>query len=94
MCAVLAVVGLCSLYGTVAPAQGGALVGFQLPRLGRSVNEGGTSVTAGTASVSRFSAVCTSSSSWSVPRADQGRKRRRARLELQRADLDSVRWLL
>ena len=49
--------GYVRLYGTVAPAEVGALVGFQLLRPGRSVNEGGTSVTAGTASVSRFSAV-------------------------------------
>jgi hypothetical protein len=49
--------GYVRLYGTVAPAEVGALVGFQLLRPGKSVNEGGTSVTAGTASVSRFSAV-------------------------------------
>ena len=49
--------GFVRLYGTVAPAEVGALVGFQLLRPGRSVNEGGTSVTAGTSSVSRFSAV-------------------------------------
>ncbi len=49
--------GYVRLYGTVAPAEVGALVGFQLLRPGRSVNEGGTAVTAGTASVSRFSAV-------------------------------------
>jgi hypothetical protein len=49
--------GFVRLYGTVAPAEVGALVGFQLLRPGKSVNEGGTAVTAGTASVSRFSAV-------------------------------------
>jgi hypothetical protein len=49
--------GFVRLYGTVAPAEVGALVGFQLLHPGRSVNEGGTAVTAGTASVSRFSAV-------------------------------------
>jgi len=49
--------GFVRLFGTVAPAEVGALVGFQLLRPGRSVNEGGTAVTAGTASVSRFSAV-------------------------------------
>ncbi len=49
--------GFVRLYGTVAPAEAGALVGFQLLRPGKSVNEGGTSVTAGTSSVSRFSAV-------------------------------------
>ena len=49
--------GFVRLYGTVAPAEIGALVGFQLLRPGRSVNEGGTAVTAGTASVSRFSSV-------------------------------------
>jgi len=46
------------LYGTVAPAEVGALVGFQLLVPGhRSVNEGGTSVKAGTTTVSRFSRV-------------------------------------
>lgn len=45
------------LYGTVAPAEVGALVGFQLLRPGRSVNKGGTVVKAGTATVSRFSRV-------------------------------------
>jgi len=45
------------LYGTVAPAEVGALVGFQLLRPGGSVNEGGTVVKAGTATVSRFSRV-------------------------------------
>jgi hypothetical protein len=49
--------GYVRLYGTVAPAEVGALVGFQLLRPGKSVNEGGTAVTAGTASVSRFRAV-------------------------------------
>jgi hypothetical protein len=49
--------GYVRLYGTVAPAEVGALVGFQLLRPGRSVNEGGTAVTAGTSTVSRFSAV-------------------------------------
>ncbi len=49
--------GYVRLYGTVAPAEVGALVGFQLLRPGKSVNEGGTSVTAGSSIVSRFSAV-------------------------------------
>jgi hypothetical protein len=50
--------GLVRLYGTVAPAEAGALVGFQLLVPGhRSVNEGGTSVKAGTATVSSFSRV-------------------------------------
>ena len=49
--------GFVRLYGTVAPAEVGALVGFQLLRPGKSVNEGGTAVTAGNASVSRFRAV-------------------------------------
>jgi len=50
--------GFVRLYGTVAPAEVGALVGFQLLRPGhRSVNEGGTSVKAGTATVSSFSRV-------------------------------------
>jgi len=46
------------LYGTVAPAEVGALVGFQLLVAGhKSVNEGGTVVKAGTPTVSRFSRV-------------------------------------
>ena len=45
------------LYGTVAPAEVGALVGFQLLTPGRSTNEGGTVVKAGTPTVSRFSRV-------------------------------------
>ncbi len=49
--------GFVRLYGDVAPAEVGALVGFQLLTPGRSVNEGGTVVKAGTASVSRFSRV-------------------------------------
>jgi hypothetical protein len=50
--------GFVRLYGTVAPAEVGALVGFQLLRPGhKSVNEGGTSVKAGTAAVSSFSRV-------------------------------------
>jgi len=49
--------GYARLYGTVAPAEVGALVGFQLLRPQRSVNKGGTVVKAGTATVSRFSRV-------------------------------------
>jgi hypothetical protein len=50
--------GFVRLYGTVAPAEVGALVGFQLLKPGhRSVNEGGTSLKAGSASVSTFSRV-------------------------------------
>jgi hypothetical protein len=49
--------GFVRLYGTVAPAEVGALVGFQLLRPGKSVNEGGTVVKTGTATVSRFSRV-------------------------------------
>jgi hypothetical protein len=50
--------GFVRLYGTVAPAEVGALVGFQLLEPGhRSVNEGGTGVKAGTADVSSFSRV-------------------------------------
>jgi len=49
--------GFVRLYGDVAPAEVGALVGFQLLTPGKSINEGGTAVRAGTASVSRFSAV-------------------------------------
>jgi hypothetical protein len=46
------------MYGTVAPAEAGALVGFQLLRPGRgSVNVGGTVVHSGTPTVSRFSTV-------------------------------------
>ena len=49
--------GYVRLYGTVAPAEVGALVGFQLLTPGKSVNEGGTSVKAGTATVSSFSRI-------------------------------------
>ena len=48
--------GYVRLYGTVAPAEVGALVGFQrLIPGGRTVNEGGTVVRGGTSSVSSFS---------------------------------------
>ena len=48
--------GYVRLYGTVAPAEVGALVGFQrLVPGGRTVNEGGTVVRAGTSTVSSFS---------------------------------------
>jgi hypothetical protein len=48
--------GFARLYGTVAPAEVGALVGFQLLKPGhRSSNVGGTVVKAGTATVSTFS---------------------------------------
>ncbi len=50
--------GFARIYGTVAPAEVGALVGFQLLKPGhRSINVGGTVVKAGTATVSRFSRV-------------------------------------
>ncbi len=49
--------GYARLYGTVAPAEVGALVGFQLLKPGRSVNKGGTVVHTGTATVSKFSRV-------------------------------------
>jgi hypothetical protein len=49
--------GFVRLYGTVAPAEVGALVGFQLLQPGNSVNEGGTVVKAGTATVSQFSRI-------------------------------------
>jgi hypothetical protein len=49
--------GYARLYGTVAPAEVGALVGFQLLAPGRSINIGGTNVKAGTPTVSRFSRV-------------------------------------
>jgi hypothetical protein len=46
------------MYGTVAPAEVGARVGFQLLRHGLpSLNKGGTFVRSGTATVSRFSTV-------------------------------------
>jgi hypothetical protein len=48
--------GYVRLYGTVAPAEVGALVGFQrLVAGGRTVNQGGTVVKAGTSTVSMFS---------------------------------------
>jgi hypothetical protein len=50
--------GFVRFYGSVTPAEVGALVGFQLLVPGhKSVNEGGTSVKAGTPTVSRFSRV-------------------------------------
>jgi hypothetical protein len=49
--------GYARLYGTVTPAEVGALVGFQLLRPGRSVNKGGTVVTAATPTYSKFSRV-------------------------------------
>jgi hypothetical protein len=45
------------LYGEVSPAEPGALVGFQLLAPGKSINEGGTGVQAGTATVSHFARV-------------------------------------
>ena len=45
------------LDGYVAPAEVGALVGFQLMQPGRSITEGGTDVKAATATVSRFGRV-------------------------------------
>ena len=48
--------GVARLYGTVAPAEAGALVGFQLLKPGhRSANVGGTIVKAATVAVSSFS---------------------------------------
>jgi hypothetical protein len=49
--------GRVRLYGTVAPAEVGALVGFQLLRPGNSINEGGTVVKTGTSTVSRFERI-------------------------------------
>jgi hypothetical protein len=49
--------GYARLYGTVTPAEVGALVGFQLLRPGKSLNKGGTVVKAATANFSRFSRV-------------------------------------
>jgi hypothetical protein len=49
--------GRVRLYGTVAPAEVGALVGFQLLRPGNSINEGGTVVKTATPTVSRFSRI-------------------------------------
>jgi hypothetical protein len=49
--------GYARLYGTVTPAEVGALVGFQLLKPGRSLNKGGTVVNVGTATVSKFSRV-------------------------------------
>lgn len=50
--------GYVRIYGTVAPAEVGALVGFQLLVPGHnSVNEGGTAVTQGTSTVAQFSRV-------------------------------------
>jgi hypothetical protein len=47
--------GYVRFYGTVAPAEVGAQVGFQLLAPGKSINEGGTIVRSGTSTVGRFS---------------------------------------
>lgn len=49
--------GYVRLYGDVAPAEVGALVGFQRLVPGRSINVGGTGVKVGTATVSSFSRI-------------------------------------
>jgi hypothetical protein len=49
--------GYVRLYGAVAPAEVGALVGFQLLTPGKSINQGGTVVKAGSATVSSFSRI-------------------------------------
>jgi hypothetical protein len=49
--------GRVRLYGTVAPAEVGALVGFQLLRPGNSINQGGTVVKTATPTVSWFSRI-------------------------------------
>jgi hypothetical protein len=50
--------GYARLYGTVTPAEVGALVGFQLLRVGnRSLNKGGTVVKAATPNYSTFSRI-------------------------------------
>jgi len=49
--------GYARLYGTVTPAEPGALIGFQLLTPGRSTNEGGTVVKADTSAFSTFSRV-------------------------------------
>jgi hypothetical protein len=50
--------GYVRLYGTVAPAEVGALVGFQLLKPGhKSINQGGAVVKTGTPTVSQFSRV-------------------------------------
>jgi hypothetical protein len=50
--------GFARLYGTVSPAEPGALVGFQLLRPGRSLNQGGTVVKPGAlGGVTSFSRV-------------------------------------
>jgi hypothetical protein len=47
--------GYVRFYGTVAPAEVGAQVGFQFLQPGKSINEGGTIVRSGTPTVGRFS---------------------------------------
>jgi hypothetical protein len=82
--------GFVRLYGDVAPAEVGALVGFQLLAPGTSINEGGhrrhSRYRQRLASQPRRA----SAPPGPVSRADQGR-RRRARVQLQRADPDSLR---
>jgi hypothetical protein len=49
--------GFARLYGTVVPAEAGALVGFQLLAPGRSINQGGTVVKSAAGGSSSFSRV-------------------------------------
>jgi len=50
-------IGSCCRFGDLHVVAGGALVGFQLLRSGKSVNEGGTVVKVGTATVSSVSRI-------------------------------------
>ncbi len=81
--------GYARLYGTVAPAEVGALVGFQLLQPGNSINEGGTVVKAGTSNVSQFSRIVRIRHP-GVYRA-LVKIRRRPRLQLQPADSGSLK---
>ena len=79
--------GYVRLYGTVTPAEPGAQVGFQLlearPRLDQPGRHARESRDRDQLDLQWLHAPAPPRP---VPRADQGHKRRRARLELQRAD--------
>jgi hypothetical protein len=81
--------GYVRFYGTVAPAEVGAQVGFQLLAPGKSINEGGTIVRSGTSGVGSFSAVVRLRHRASLPGAGEGFGWG-ACVELQRADFGSL----
>jgi len=81
--------GYVRFYGTVAPAEVGAQVGFQLLRPGKSVNEGETVVRRGHVGCGAFQRQDALASPRALPRAGEG-FRRGACVKLQRADPSSL----